>query len=124
MHSTSSSTSDPPIERELCRYSSLRKVSNILYPSDPRTTSLETIEEDRVGLNGKGKGKQDGRDGTSKHGKPTVMSVAGGMIAIGTQIGWAMVFDYRSQELKCICGTQTIGELATSAIEPQRSRPS
>lgn len=110
--SSSISTSDPPIEREICRYSSLRKVSNIIYPTGRKPISLDRIPEDRLEPNGNGIGKGKGKDqdSTSKYGNPTVMSVAGGLMAIGTESGWTMVFDYQSQELKCVCGNEALGE--------------
>lgn len=46
--------------------------------------------------------------GTTDLGAPTVMA-ANGLICVGTETGFICVFDFK-QNLKCICGTDAIGE--------------
>lgn len=45
---------------------------------------------------------------SSMLGAPTVLAVSG-LVAVGTAKGWAMVFDF-NQNLRCVCGTEGIGE--------------
>jgi hypothetical protein len=47
-------------------------------------------------------------------GQPTVLA-ASGLVCIGTQKGWVMVYDY-SQTLKCVCGTEAIGSFCSASI--------
>lgn len=41
-------------------------------------------------------------------GVPTVLAVSG-VVAVGTDKGWVGVFDF-GQNLKCVCGTEAIGQ--------------
>lgn len=83
----SASSSSGPAQQDFLRWSSLRKIANNMYPPPGRTPLGRA-----AGL-----------------GEPTVLAVAGGLIAVGTTRGRTMVFEY-SQELKCVCGTDIIGE--------------
>lgn len=47
-------------------------------------------------------------------GQPTCMD-ASGMICIGTSNGWTLVFDF-AQNLKCICGSESICKLARARV--------
>ncbi|GAA6008834.1 hypothetical protein JCM10207_001741 [Rhodosporidiobolus poonsookiae] len=70
------------------KWSSLKRVAGRLFPS--------------VG----GTGSQAEHMARSAMGSPTVMAVSG-LVAIGTDNGWVLVFDF-GQNLRCICGTEGI----------------
>lgn len=56
-------------------------------------------------------------------GRPSAIA-ASGVICIGTDAGWTLVFDY-SQVLRCICGTESIGALPAllSRTNETRAQP-
>ncbi|KAN0065704.1 hypothetical protein ACQY0O_000834 [Thecaphora frezii] len=78
------------MRREFIRWSALRKISTQVL-DDEACRSTETRADD-----------------ARRHAsQPTVMAVAGGLIAIGTTAGRAIVFEY-SQQIKCICDSADV----------------
>ena len=82
--------------RDFVRWSALRKVSSLVYRPLPGSRY--------AGQNGPSKGKRARLEAT-------VLAVAGGLVAVGTRGGKAIVFEY-SQDIKCICGSD---DMATPA---------
>jgi len=98
----STASPDRPVEKTI-KWSSLKRISARLLPSPPAS-------------NGNGNGGSQAAESRAKSamGTPTVMAVSG-IVVVGTTKGWCLVFDF-GQNLRCICGTEGIGEPLTSFI--------
>lgn len=106
------------ISSETFKWSPLRRISTRIYPP--------------AALGGGTGFTPAGATQAALMGHPTVIAVSG-VIAVGTSKGWLMVFDF-GQNLRCVCGTEAIGEASlwtgttfpsgpltrTEAIQPRR----
>jgi hypothetical protein len=128
-------------ERTAFTFQILRTASDVLFNnqdshdlpafdnrSSPRPTRTSSSRRFSISTafggkaNGAGSGVNDASTPTSSAGRgnPVILDV-NGAIAVGTDLGWVMVFDF-NQELKCVCGMESIvkeaGPVTALAFSP------
>lgn len=97
--SISSSVTPPLADRGLFKWSALRKVA-AFFQEGHRSSIITT---------------SSGQSLPQSIGAQTVLSVAGGLVAIGTTLGHVLVFEF-SQDLKCILGGAGAGQVTALAF--------